>query len=265
MAKQRGIHQISGTINNLCYYEQKYVRGGLIRRVNEAMSERLKLDPVFENTRQSSYVFGMCSILAAQIFSCFGNRPNFLFRPSRQAKFTKYLLSQYQAQNGKTARQTLKVDNALLNTLPMFINTILKSRLSDYGIFLGNVLRVQGAAGSYPITIPKTILEQACIQNGVEEVAFVVRGAHNVQMPSFDVSNGRYIAGDVFYKQLYVTQTWRLGDDDLVITLNSGVYNTGYSFCVVTMGFVTGYLGVSPIFLQGKNAMAIVSFDNTIS
>lgn len=262
MAKQRGIHQISGIINNLCYYEQKYVRGGLIRRVNEAMSGRLKTDPVFENTRQSSYVFGMCSILAAQIFSCFGNRSSFLFRPSRQAKFTKYLLSQYQAQNGKTARQTLKVTDVLLNTLPMFIDRILKSRLSDYGIYLGNVLEVDGTASNHIYRIPKTTLEQACMQNGVEEVAFIIRGAHNVQMPTYDPVSRRYIAGDVFYKQLYVTQTWRLGDDDLSITLNSGVYDTGYSFAVVTMGFVTGYLGVSPIFLQGKNAMAVVSFKN---
>lgn len=89
MAKQRGIHQISGKINNLCYYEQKYVRGGLIRRINEAMSERLKIDPVFANTRVANKIFGGCSQYAKVLLSFFGNRSTYLFKPNRHAILTK--------------------------------------------------------------------------------------------------------------------------------------------------------------------------------
>lgn len=92
MAKQRGIHQISGTINNLCYYEQKYVKGGLIRRVNEGMSGRLKDDPAFANTRIANREFGMCSIYAKQFLYTLGFRANYMTYPSRQAQLTKKFL-----------------------------------------------------------------------------------------------------------------------------------------------------------------------------
>lgn len=262
MAKQRGIHQISGTINNLCYYEQKYVRGGLIRRVNEAMSGRLKTDPVFENTRLASSVFGMCSILSAQIMGCFGYRPSFLFRPSRQAKFTKFLLSLYQSQYGKSYRQVLQVDDNFLNTLPMFLNTIIKSRLSDYGIFLGNVFGGEGVGGSYSVKVPASLLQSACLLNGVEELNFIVRGAYNVPMPQYDPESKKYIAGLVTGNNLFITQKWKLGDPDLELNFGSGITDTGYSFSVVSMRFVVGYVGLTPIYLEGRNALSVVSFKN---
>ena len=69
MAKQRGIVHLSGRVDNLCYYQQKRVKGGLVRRLNQAMSERAKTGEEFENFRTANSYFGACSMCAGAMLN----------------------------------------------------------------------------------------------------------------------------------------------------------------------------------------------------
>lgn len=98
MPKQSGIHQIRGKRGTTCYYFRKGLQIGLQREINQQMSERVKRDPNFANTRLYASEFGYCGRLAALSFvpSEFGLTLN--LRANSQGKLTsiyRNLLNEY--------------------------------------------------------------------------------------------------------------------------------------------------------------------------
>lgn len=68
MPKQIGSRQIRGKFGQECYYFRKGMQTGLYRGINQQMSERVKRDPNFANTRLYASEFGYCGRLAALSF-----------------------------------------------------------------------------------------------------------------------------------------------------------------------------------------------------
>lgn len=66
MAKQSGLHQIRGKVGEHSYYSQSGVSSGLIRKINQGMSQRVKTDEAFANTRLNNAEFGQ----ACRVASC---------------------------------------------------------------------------------------------------------------------------------------------------------------------------------------------------
>lgn len=98
MPKQSGIHQIRGKRGTTCYYFRKGMQVGLQREINQQMSERVKRDPNFANTRLFASEFGYCGHLAALSFvpTEFGLTLN--LRANSQGKLTsiyRNLLNEY--------------------------------------------------------------------------------------------------------------------------------------------------------------------------
>lgn len=77
MAKQRGLHQIKGKVGEFSYYNQTGVSGGLIRKINEGLSARVKSDAAYANTRLNNREFGA----AADTASLLGKTVVPKFRP----------------------------------------------------------------------------------------------------------------------------------------------------------------------------------------
>lgn len=92
MAKQRGLHQIKGKVGEYSYYSQTGVSGGLIRKINEGLSARVKTDAAYANTRLNNQEFGA----AADTASLLGRSVNPKFRPMilpfSQSKMAKEVL-----------------------------------------------------------------------------------------------------------------------------------------------------------------------------
>lgn len=92
MAKQRGLHQIKGKVGEYSYYNQTGVSGGLIRKINEGLSARVKTDPAYANTRLNNREFGA----AADTSALLGKTVNPKFRPMilpfSQSKMAKAIL-----------------------------------------------------------------------------------------------------------------------------------------------------------------------------
>lgn len=92
MAKQRGLHQIKGKVGEYSYYSQTGVSGGLIRKINEGLSARVKSDAAYANTRLNNQEFGAAADTAALL----GRSVNPKFRPMilpfSQSKMAKEVL-----------------------------------------------------------------------------------------------------------------------------------------------------------------------------
>lgn len=68
MAKQSGLHQIRGKVGEHSYYSQSGVSSGLIRKINQGMSQRVKTDEAFANTRLNNSEFGQgCRVASCLI------------------------------------------------------------------------------------------------------------------------------------------------------------------------------------------------------
>lgn len=92
MAKQSGLHQIRGKVGEHSYYRQSGVENGLIRRINQGMSNRVKTGAEFANTRLNNKEFKV----AANMAKAFGGMITPKYRPMllnfSQAKLTKGFL-----------------------------------------------------------------------------------------------------------------------------------------------------------------------------
>ena len=67
MAKQSGIHQLRGKIGEHSYYRQSGVSAGLVRSINQGMSQRVKTDEAYANVRLNNAEFGNCCDIAGQL------------------------------------------------------------------------------------------------------------------------------------------------------------------------------------------------------
>lgn len=92
MAKQRGLHQIKGKVGEYSYYSQTGVSGGLIRKINEGLSSRVKTDAAYANTRLNNQEFGAAANVSALLGACVTPKFRPMILPFSQSKMAKEIL-----------------------------------------------------------------------------------------------------------------------------------------------------------------------------
>lgn len=92
MAKQRGLHQIKGKVGEYSYYSQTGVSGGLIRKINEGLSARVKSDAAYANTRLNNQEFGAACNTSALLGQCVTPKFRPMILPFSQSKMAKQIL-----------------------------------------------------------------------------------------------------------------------------------------------------------------------------
>lgn len=92
MAKQSGIHQLRGKFGGNVYYSQKGVDGGLVRKINEGMSSRVKNDAAFANTRRNANEFGFAGGLSGAAVRSISKRWRTILDPFAVGKFASSLI-----------------------------------------------------------------------------------------------------------------------------------------------------------------------------
>lgn len=257
MAKQRGIHQISGKINNLCYYEQKYVRGGLIRRINEAMSGRLKTDPAFANTRVANRLFGGCSLMAKALLSAATWRLDTLAYPSRQAKLTSSLLSMVFEAYGRHAADSISwsvfIESHLINAL----DEISKTKIYTFFPEIGRIYNRVSFNSEFDIDISAANLYNYAKYCGVNSLQIEVSPVTTISDCEYSVDASKYIPCFVESGRIITTVTWRIDDGDISISARSGDQELGISFVFVSILPVISGGGATVIY---KKSYAIGAF-----
>lgn len=235
MAKQRGIHQISGKINNLCYYQQKYISGGLIRRINEAMSERLKFDPVFSNTRVANTIFGACSAFAGGLLSFFGSRSSFLFKPYRQSLLTRAIknhLLKYQIDSiypgiGDRIKSS--------NSLSIIIDGIVKNKIiSDFPELPRRLVDLPiGSTQEFSFSYDS--LSRFCFKNKCIGVQITITSPCAIYTSFYNEESESYDPVDVRCGGRGSYNNWYLQDEDggFDISVNVGDIDDAITFWII--------------------------------
>lgn len=100
MAKQSGIHQLKGKVGEMSYYRTKGVDAGIVRRINQGLSERVKTEEAFANTRLNNAEFKEGNALATGAFNSVNSRKRGMMRNFAIAAMTKKALEAIKAGTG---------------------------------------------------------------------------------------------------------------------------------------------------------------------
>lgn len=89
MAKQSGIHQLKGKVGSMSYFQMAGVTDGIVRRIPEGLSSRVKNDEVYANTRLNNDEFTRAAQLAKIAYNDVPNRISSMFRRFAYAEMLK--------------------------------------------------------------------------------------------------------------------------------------------------------------------------------
>lgn len=93
MAKQSGIHQLRGKVGEMLYYRQSGITGGLVRTINQAMSERVKKGQEYVNVRLNNAEFGHACRIAGALGRSIVPKWRPMILPFSQSKLAKDVLN----------------------------------------------------------------------------------------------------------------------------------------------------------------------------
>lgn len=236
MAKQRGIHQISGKVNNLCYYEQKYVRGGLIRRINEAMSGRLKLDPVFDRTRRANRLFGAASLLAKSFLQMFDVYSDLLTYPSRQAILTKGFLSYIREQINTTGSTEININRMNYANFLSITDIVMKNKLSKYFPSLKRFYDELGLEERFNLFIRGAELEEYLRLSKANFLYIRLVGPYDIGVMTPNSDSQKYTQPSVGGREQVYDSFWSRYGGDFNFSLDIGIpqgYRSYYTISII--------------------------------
>lgn len=91
MAKQNSLVNITGKLDNHSYYHTR--NGGFqVRRINPNMSERVKTEETFQNTRFNAREFGASGSIAGACITLMENKYRYILTPIMVGELTKAIL-----------------------------------------------------------------------------------------------------------------------------------------------------------------------------
>lgn len=233
MAKQRGLHQILGKYNDTCYFERKGTRGGLLRRINSGMSERVKTGEDFANLRFANTIFGACSLYASIVLNFFSNRALFVFKKNRQSELTKRLFR---------LRNTEFVSNDNLNVGFAHRNAHILSNIFDsvvrkkfYDVFSGvqRMFVVGDVYEDVTITLDSRDLEYYCKKYKADGCYIGIVGPCYIYPLFRENVNDKFQVAQYGSDSSRYGWSWRSGDGDLEVIFNSGPTDDTASFCFI--------------------------------
>lgn len=136
MAKQSGLHQLRGKVGEHSYYKQTGIQSGLVRSINQGMSNRVKTDEAFANTRLNNAEFGQGGRLAAVLGQYIIPKYRPMILPFSQSKMARIILEYIK--NDTTApwgQRNIVVGNSGEMQVAA-LNSVVKNRFEDFGLKL---------------------------------------------------------------------------------------------------------------------------------
>lgn len=136
MAKQSGLHQIRGKVGEHSYYSQTGVIGGLIRSINQGLSEKVKTAAAFANTRLNNAEFGYAGRLASALGLYIEPKYRPMILPFSQSKMAKQILEI--VKNDTTSQWGQRVVNDSDGSqLAPILSSVAKNNFGEWGISFG--------------------------------------------------------------------------------------------------------------------------------
>lgn len=139
MAKQKGLHQIKGKVGDMSYYQTAGVPGGLIRRIPEGLSSRVKTADEYANTRLNNEEFKNAAAIASFAFNAVPNRKSSMMRRFAVAEMIKEALRYIKEGSGNWGQRipSATFDNIITDLLENHAK--MGPYSSEYGTIIVNV------------------------------------------------------------------------------------------------------------------------------
>lgn len=134
MAKQSGIHQLRGKVGEHSYYRQTGIVPGLVRAINPAMSNRVKTDEAYANTRLNNREFGQAGRLAAMLADYITPKFRPMVLPFSQSKMAKVLLEFIKLDTIAPWGQRNLTPSNSGDAQVAALNEVVKNRFEDWGV-----------------------------------------------------------------------------------------------------------------------------------
>lgn len=136
MAKQSGLHQLRGKVGEHSYYKQTGIQSGLIRSINQGMSERVKTDAAFVNTRLNNAEFGQGGRLASVFAQYITPKYRPMILPFSQSKMAKIILEYIKTDTtAPWGQRNITIANSG-DVQVDALNSVAKNRFDDFGLKL---------------------------------------------------------------------------------------------------------------------------------
>lgn len=114
MAKQKSIFKIKGVVDGQSFFYSK-LGGYQLRKINPNMSDRVKTEPAFENTRLAAQEFKGAASTASAIVRGVTSRWRFFSTPKLVGDLTKYIIAQNPVDTSHPWGQRTLTQNVMAN------------------------------------------------------------------------------------------------------------------------------------------------------
>lgn len=111
MAKQSGLHQIKGKVGEFSYYKSTGVDGGLIRSINQGLSERVKNGEEYANARLNNQEFAAAANVAGLLGKMVIPKFRPMILPFSQSRMAKGLLAMARQNTGNWGQRVVDTSN----------------------------------------------------------------------------------------------------------------------------------------------------------
>ena len=171
MAKQSGIHQLRGKVGEMSYYRTKGVNDGVVRRINQGMSQRVKMGDEYVNTRLNNAEFKNANAIATAAFNSVNSRKRGMMRNFAVAEMTKRALEDIKqgSQAWGVRMPVTELDQLICDMLENYAKG--GKYNGEYGVITETTL---GSDGVFNIGITiDTQLAQSLKSLGIDQLLFV--------------------------------------------------------------------------------------------
>lgn len=231
---------MSGRVDNLCYYQQKRVRGGLVRRINLAMSDRVKAGGEYANLRTANSFWGGCSIAASIILDSLGLRATFLTKANRQAILTREIYRMSISGGADMDRTLIPFANDTAYSLPLYFEKVVKNKAGNFFSNIPYFINEVPVNSPISITLAGYELENYCkyynaigARISVVSECFMYGLAKNIETQKFEPSeHGRKTRSD------YIL--WESGSQSLTISFSSGLNDDCFNYAFLCIEPLVG-------------------------
>lgn len=204
MAKQSGLHQIRGKVGEHSYYRQTGVASGLIRSINQGMSQRVKTGDEYANVRLNNAEFGQAGRIAKVLGRMIVPKYRPMILPFSQSKMAKVILDAIKASSGNWGERNLTSNDVsvLINAL----NSVSKNNASDWGLSISN----NGA--NFVVSADSTLFTQKRLSIGADGVSISLVNACP-WIGTYVEADSKY--ADSFARALSSTSAMSEGSEDI--------------------------------------------------
>lgn len=253
MAKQRGVVQLSGRVDNLCYYQQKRVRGGLVRRINLAMSDRVKMGDEYANLRTANSFFGACSMVAAALLNLMNRRLFFMTRADRQSYLTTQIYRHFRNTGRNADDRNAALGQSDGYSIPLIYNSLFKVRARDFFMDLPLYRQDVPFGGTMVFAISSESLEYYLSSFEGSEVGINFYYNCGVYGSYYYSDSGKYARPDASSTINRETIYWKRGDDDVELLIDARAFEDTFACCILRFDIVKFRIDGRPIFVDSAS------------